>query len=122
MMYIPPTDRDTLKEALSGIESVGRSEHLDLLSRYDGKVMPTQQNIHPTTQKVIKLLKFPETMTMEEMEVSNHLRLFVRELDEENLKYFLRFSTGSDLDVAFVVQSDFARRPVAHTCSCLLEL
>ena len=51
-----------------------------------------------------------------------------QELDIATLKKFMRFCTGSDLllqdhiDVSFVNVTGIARRPVAHTCSCLLEI
>ena len=82
----------------------------------------------PTTRKVSALLKFPEVMSPEEIVVSSHLRRFVRELDIATLKKFMQFCTGSDLllqdhiDVSFVNVTGIARRPVAHTCSCLLEI
>ena len=86
------------------------------------------ESLCPTTRKVSALLKFPEVMSPEEIVVSNHLRRFVRELDIATLKKFMRFCTGSDLllqdhiDVSFVNVTGIARRPVAHTCSCLLEI
>ncbi|KAL4226851.1 hypothetical protein ACF0H5_014830 [Mactra antiquata] len=85
-------------------------------------------NLKPSPRSVIKLLSFPDTMTIEETSVSQHLKRFVRELDSDHLRKFLRFTTGSDLMiiktiyVSFVNVTGFARRPVAHTCSCMLEI
>ena len=84
--------------------------------------------LFPKPRRVAQILKFPDAMSADELAVSNHLRRFVRELDENLLKRFLRFCTGSDLllgkdiEVSFVNVTGLARRPVAHTCSCLLEL
>ena len=95
----------------------------------------TQESLHdlyeklnPSPRKVCQLLSFPDNMTVEQVTVSNHLKRFIRELTDDNIKKFLRYCTGSDLiiakeiTVAFVRVTGLARRPVAHTCSCLLEL
>ncbi|XP_077862693.1 uncharacterized protein LOC144344694 [Saccoglossus kowalevskii] len=82
----------------------------------------------PNPKKVIKLLQFPDQMNTEEKIVGNHLQRYIREIDGSLLKSFLRFITGSDLmpedplNISFVKLSGICRRPVAHTCSNLLEL
>jgi hypothetical protein len=82
----------------------------------------------PKPKIVNRILKFPESMCAEEQAVANHLRRFIRELNDGMLGKFIRFCTGSDLivckeiKVSFVNTSGLARRPIAHTCSCLLEL
>lgn len=82
----------------------------------------------PTGSGVIRILFFPENMSADELSTANHLKRFVKELTSDKLKRFLRFCTGSDLvavdkiTVNFVNVTGLARRPVAHTCSCLLEL
>ncbi|XP_052245976.1 uncharacterized protein LOC127854906 [Dreissena polymorpha] len=82
----------------------------------------------PTSKLVNKMFKFPEVMCAEEQTVAQHLRRFIRELNSDSLRKFVRFCTGSDLmvskeiQVVFVNVSGLARRPIAHTCSCLLEL
>ena len=95
-------------------------DHASLVALY--------KDLVPTTRSVAKLLKFPENMGLPEAAVANHLRRFVRELDQSGLCKFLRFCTGSDLcvcdtiNVTFVDVQGFTKRPIAHTCSCLLEL
>lgn len=104
------------------------SPYLKKLGIPEDKLKSMYESLFPTTRKVLALLKFPETMSQEEIIVSNHVRRFVRELDIFTLKKFMRFCTGSDLllkdkiEVSFVNVQGLARRPVAHTCSCLLEI
>lgn len=68
-------------------------------------------------------------MSMEEKTTSNHLLRFVRERDEKELALFLRYCTESDLFLSMTIkvtltaeQPQFARAPLARTCSCSLEL
>ena len=51
----------------------------------------------------------------------------IRDRDKEALGKFLRFCTGSDLlfkeiAVRFTQIDGFARRFIAHTCGCILEI
>lgn len=100
-----------------------------------GQSMSTEElkkildNLKPKARNVTKCIKFTECMSLEEQTTSNHLLRFVRERDEKELGLFLRYCTGSDLflsktiKVTFTVeQSQFARAPLAHTCSCSLEM
>lgn len=67
-------------------------------------------------------------MSGNQAEVANHLKRYIREIDEDNLSRFLKFCTGSDLEAAeaiqveFTVQADFTRRPIGCTCGMVLEL
>ncbi|KAK3101325.1 hypothetical protein FSP39_002703, partial [Pinctada imbricata] len=96
---------------------IGESELAEAYSR-----------LTPTGRSVSRILSFPENMTADEIGTSNHLKRFIKELTSDKLKRFLRFCTGSDLlavekiTVNFVNVAGFARRPVAHTCTCMLEL
>lgn len=82
----------------------------------------------PSGKNIMKILSFPEALNVEEINTSNHLKRYVKELSSEKLGRFLRFCTGSDLlvsekiTVSFVNVTGLAKRPVAHTCSSLLEL
>ncbi|KAK5874178.1 hypothetical protein PBY51_019151 [Eleginops maclovinus] len=94
--------------------------HDDLLARY--------QALRPNPRRVQGLLDFQEVMTSKQREVENHLRRYLRELDEDHLGKFLRFTTGSDIitctkiQVVFTKMSDFSRRPIGHTCGFVLEV
>ncbi|XP_030290693.1 uncharacterized protein LOC115592255 isoform X3 [Sparus aurata] len=85
-------------------------------------------DLQPTTKKVCKLLKFALDLTPKQKEVGNHLKRFIRELDESKLQKFLRFCTGSDLVVTdsiyveFEEMTEFTRRPIGHTCGKILQL
>lgn len=84
--------------------------------------------LKPDARKVLKLLKKPEGMNRDSEVTYGHLLRFIRDCDMPMLKAFLRFCTGSDLvlgqsiEVCFVDLNGFERRPVAHTCGCVLEL
>lgn len=92
------------------------------------------QQYKPTAKKVTGLLHFPQSLSTTEREVQNHLKRFIRELNEEKLGRFLRFTTGSDnivcdkIEVMFTHMSAFTRRTVRPSCStgricgCILEL
>lgn len=81
----------------------------------------------PTNVKVINILK-ATTATAAEGETLAHLKRFIRGLDESKLAMFLRFTTASDvlvtdtLTIFFTNQEGLQRKPVAHTCSCTLEV
>ncbi|XP_051940238.1 uncharacterized protein LOC127613309 [Hippocampus zosterae] len=85
-------------------------------------------DLQPTSKKVCQLLKFATDLTPKQKEVINHLKRFIRELDEFKLHKFLRFCTGSDLVVTnailveFQEMTEFSRRPVGHTCGKVLHI
>lgn len=90
-----------------------------------GKILT---DLKPKARYLTKCIHFPHDMSQSERTTSLHLLRFVREMDVQEIGLFLRFCTGSDLflsktiQVTFTNMSDFERRPVAHTCSCALEL
>lgn len=83
--------------------------------------------IIPTNLKVIALLK-ASPATAAETETVAHLKRFIRGLDEAKLTTFLRFTTAADvivtdtLTISFIHSEGVQRRPIAHTCSCTLEV
>lgn len=85
-------------------------------------------DLKPKARNLTKTIHFPHEMSQAQRTTSLHLLRFVRELDAQEIGHFLRFCTGSDLflsktiQVSFTDMSNFERRPVAHTCSCSLEL
>ncbi|KAI9515839.1 hypothetical protein NQZ68_022195 [Dissostichus eleginoides] len=100
-------------------------QHLNLSPEALTKLL---SDLQPTTKKVCKLLKFDVDLTTNQKEVANHLKRFIRELDESKLQKFLRFCTGSDLIVTdsiyagFEKMTEFTRRPIAHTCGNILHI
>lgn len=106
---------DCWKEVTKGKISID-----ELLAHYEA--------LKPTPRRVQGLLEFEQVTTSKQREVENHLRWYLRESDDDRLGKFLRFTTGSDviicskIQVVFTKMSDFSRRPVGHTCGCVLEL
>lgn len=92
------------------------------------KFIKLYETLQPTNKKAVQILSFPEFMDSQSLEVSKYLKTYIRNLDQEKLKLFLRFCTGSDLlttgkiSVEFTIQNGLQRRPVAHTCGCMLQL
>ena len=84
--------------------------------------------LEPSTKKVVSLLK-ASPLSNGETESFNFFKRYIRGLDMILLKRLMKFLTGSELlvvdsiDVAFIKpETNFARRPIAHTCSPCLEL
>ena len=82
----------------------------------------------PSNKAVLKIIKFPDNIDAQELETSQHLKRYIRDFDDDKLRVFLRYCTGSDLltmeeiSVEFSVMGRFERCPFAHTCSCMLQL
>lgn len=80
----------------------------------------------PTPKKIIRLLEANPT-TDAERNCLDHLKRHIRTL-EGNVSIFLRYVTGSDvittskIEITFTNLDGLSRRPVAHTCGCVLEL
>ena len=68
------------------------------------------------------------TMNPNEERVLSYLEQFIGNMKEDEVRSFLRFVTGSAVCSANVIHITFnqleglARRPVAHTCTCTLDL
>ena len=80
-----------------------------------------------TPYKVIQLIHEPECTTSNQSRVFGYLMQMIGSMNHDELRTFLRFVTGSSvcigkLNISFNNMSGFARRPIAHTCSSLLEL
>ena len=96
------------------------------LSKSDLDMLYT--NLTPNTKSVLDCLSFAENLNETESKVSTFFRRFIRDSSLELLHSLLRFCTGSDLVlekkiiVTFNDLLGFERRPVAHTCGCVLEL
>ncbi|XP_056283226.1 uncharacterized protein LOC130201972 [Pseudoliparis swirei] len=86
------------------------------------------ETLQPTVRKVVKSLSFPETMNVHQKDIQKYLTTYLRNADMQHLCLFLRFCTGSDLFLGkdiiidFTLIQGFQRRPVAHTCGCVLKL
>ena len=82
----------------------------------------------PTNKKVLQLLDADVKSDLER-ESLQHLKKFVRSLPYDNLKKFLRYTTGADIlcvehiNIMFThISAGLNRRIIAHTCGPTLEL
>ena len=81
-----------------------------------------------TPTKVLSMLEFSEATNELEERVCNYLTTMVGNMQVNELSLFLRFITGASVcivpkvRVEFNALSGFGRRPIAHTCDCVLEL
>ncbi|XP_032446109.1 uncharacterized protein LOC116737195 [Xiphophorus hellerii] len=86
------------------------------------------ENLQPNARKVLKSIVFPEEMNVHQKDIQKYVSTYIRNADLQHLSLFLRFCTGSDLFldkkilIDFTKIQGFLRRPVAHTCGCVLEL
>lgn len=84
--------------------------------------------LQPTAKKVLKTLYLPDTLDLSQKSMQKHLTSYLKNADTLHLGNFLRFCTGSDLFLGKTITITFnqlqglQRRPVAHTCGCVLEL
>ena len=82
---------------------------------------------NPTSKRVIKLLHAEPSSDTERM-CLDHLKRFIKSLNESKLAGFLQFVTGSNIitvnqiEVAFNTSAGHSRSIVAHTCAPVLEI
>ena len=85
------------------------------------------KDLEPTNKKVLSMVQAVPQSNAERAAV-DYLKCFIRGLDQSQLKAFLRYVTGADficvkhIVVEFSTMEGLARRPIAHTCGCVLEL
>ena len=81
-----------------------------------------------TPSKVLEIIKEPECMNAAEERVFKYLTQMVGDMKSPQLAKLLRFISGSSvvigtsITVTFNHTTGLARRPIAHTCDCVLEL
>lgn len=86
------------------------------------------QKLYPSSRKVLSLIKAnPENDGQRES--LSYLKRYIRGLNDNQVKIFLVFCTGSDIinvdsiEISFVqYDSTFQRRPIARTCAPMLQL
>ena len=95
-----------------------------------GDLQELYNNMIPNNRRVVKLLSLPDATSLGQADTMTYLKRFLKEMDQEMLRNFIRFCTGSDLllnhvkkiEVDFVHMEGLSRRPIAHTCGCVLKL
>lgn len=92
-----------------------------------GDIELLYEKLVPTAPRVISSFR-AEERNEAEREVMKHLKRFVRGLDKVKLGRFLQFCTGSNvmindsINIMFTRLEGLERRPIAHTCTYLLEI
>lgn len=106
-----------------------------VLSSYlKGSDLSTAKKVHdlfkalePTSRKVLGMIQ-ANPCNDNERSALDYLKRFIRGMEDSQLKSFLMFVTGADvlcvpdIQVEFTQLDRLARRPIAHTCGCVLEL
>lgn len=91
-------------------------------------VQSLYKSLTVTASRVLDILQFPEPSNPAEERILGYLSNMIGNMNEAQLQNFLRFVTGSsvvlgkDIHIQFNGLSGLARRPIAHTCDCVLEL
>ena len=81
-----------------------------------------------TPEKICDLLLQPEFKSMNEERVYGYLVCMIGNMNVNKCHNFLRFVTGSGvcsrtgITITFYSLSGLGRRPIGHTCDCVLEL
>ena len=116
---------------LAGIAAIRSGipmEHLTFWNRFTAeKLYSIVVAMCADPSKVIDAL-FSETKNEVEERVFTYLQQFIASMNQDMLRRFLRFVTGSsvftanEITVIYNSSSGLARCPIAHTCTCTLEL
>ena len=103
-------------------------EHSFWESRTLGDIHSIYTSLVATVEKVLGVIQEPDFMNACEERIFTYLTQFVGNMKPHELSAFLRFVSGSSvclgkrIAITFNSSDGLARRPVAHTCDCVLEL
>lgn len=81
-----------------------------------------------STAKVLAMLDDTNVANQTQERIFGYLQQFIGNMQEDEVRNFLRFVTGSSVSLSRTISVSFngleglARRPIGHTCSCMLEL
>ena len=93
-----------------------------------GELYSLYKALHASLSKILEVIEESTFDNPAQQRVFNFRCDFVGNMKPDESRTFLRFGTGSSvclakkIKVAFNHLDGFARRPVSHTCSSLLEL
>ena len=85
-------------------------------------------SLSATAEKVLNIIEEPVESNCNQARVFNYLLQYIGNMRNDEVRRFLRFTTGSSvviaerINVIFNAQSGLSRHPIAHTCGCTLEL
>ena len=109
----------------SGVPAV----HHEFWSQFSvGQLFKMYMALNATPDIVIDRIQEPEQSNSACSRVFDYLIRFIRNMKQEELQRFLQFVTGSSIMLAKSITVHFnslqgiARRPISHTCSCILEI
>ena len=109
-------------------QGIPSSHHSFWASRSIGDLWQLYLALGATPSKVIELIDEPECLTSNQSRIFGYLIQMIGSMNQDDLRALLRFITGSSvclaktISVSFNSLSGLARRPIAHTCDCDLEL
>jgi len=92
------------------------------------KLFRLYKALNASVKSVLKSISEPTAMNAAEDKVFKFLRTYITNMKIEELRRFLRFVTGSsvltskEITIIFNNLTGAGRRPLAHTCDCVLEL
>ena len=92
------------------------------------KLFRLYKALSASPSSVLQSVSEPEFMNVAKERVYQFLKTYITNMKEEEVRRFLRFVTGSavltskSITVTFNNLSGMQRRPIAHTCDCVLEL
>ena len=92
------------------------------------KLYTIYEQLTVSPKKVNSLFTPPMVLTTQEERVYSYLQIMVGNMNSRELRLLMRFITGSCvcstscIEISFNSLSGLARRPIAHTCSCMLEV
>ena len=93
-----------------------------------GELYQTYKALHASASKVLQILKEPVFCNPSQEGVYLFLKDFIGDMKLAEVRSFLCFVTGSavylakSIQITFNNQTGLGRRPMSHTCSCMLEL
>lgn len=115
--------------AISMIYSGIPVSHREFWSRKSpDKMVELYRHLTLNSSKMIRMLHFPEACSPQQERVYGYLRTMIGNSSSNELRLLMRFITGSSvcssdkITVELNGLSGFARRPIAHTCDCVIEL
>ena len=85
-------------------------------------------SLSATAEKVLNIIDEPVESNSNQARVFNYLQQYIGNMRNDEVRRFLRFTTGSSvliaerISIVFNAQSGLSRHPIAHTCACTLEL
>ena len=85
-------------------------------------------SLSATAEKVLNIIDEPVDSNSNQARIFNYLLQYIGNMRNDEVRQFLRFTTGSSvllaeqISVIFNAQSGLFRHPIGRTCACTLEL